>query len=395
PVDYQKHRELVEKYEKKFNEFLAQMQEYAEVKQTSELYGKFMPNYYQWLHILYFDVLKLPGFEWNKSKTLYSTDVDTREKLLEYCKSKGVLGKEMVIDKKALDRVVDFDRAFEIVNLTHEYKKMHGLLTKFLYPLSLYFSDDGSVHPGYKIAAARTARTLSEDPSAHTLPPRTDIKDMFVSRWATSGGVILKGDESQLELRILAVLSKDPGLIALTTGLTFDEAKKLIDDFFTMFPAVQAFMHGCIETARETGIVKIPMGRFRPIDNMNSPDNAKRTYAERQCGNTPIQGGAALLVLDCALNLYEDVKKSNLKSRWIEYTHDSSGYDVYPGELFPIMKKIKFHMQENVSLTNPWVTVPILTDFELGADCGFMPGIDKFHIENDYNGILEIKGFPE
>src|SRR5581483_7383108 len=59
PVDYQKHRELVEKYEKKFNEFLAQMQEYAEVKQTSELYGKFMPNYYQWLHILYFDVLKL------------------------------------------------------------------------------------------------------------------------------------------------------------------------------------------------------------------------------------------------------------------------------------------------------------------------------------------------
>lgn len=240
----------------------------------------------------------------------------------------------------------------------------------------------GHIHTTYHQAATTTGRLASSDPNLQNIPIRTDlgreIRKAFV---ADQGKVILAADYSQIELRILAAVSEDPGMIeafkngidihAATAakvygvhpedvesemrrkakmvnfgisygisafglsqrlGIPRGEAAEIIDSYFTQFPGIKQYIEDTIAFCKENGYVETLSGRRRFLPDINSSNKTVASAAERNAINMPIQGTAADLIKIAMANIHQAIIEQSLESRMLLQVHDELVFECVPKE---------------------------------------------------------------
>lgn len=245
-------------------------------------------------------------------------------------------------------------------------------------------AEDGRIHTTYAQNVAATGRLSSINPNLQNIPIRTEegrrVRDIFV----VSEGYecLLAADYSQIEMRIMAHLSEDAGLIeayalgedlhryvgshvfgvapeevtsamrskvkAMSYGLAYgltsfglskqleisvDEARTLVKDYFDRFGGVRDYLRGVVEQARIDGYTSTIEGRRRYLPDLASTDRQLRELAERVALNSPIQGSAADIIKAAMLGVDAALRKQELKSRMLLQVHDELILEIWPGEL--------------------------------------------------------------
>ena len=335
------------------------------------------------LGVILFEKLSLPSGK--KTKTGYSTGIDVLEKL---------------IDKHPIVR--------EII----EYRMYTKLKSTYIDGLRLVIDpNEPRVHTSLNQTIAVTGRLSSTEPNLQNIPIKLPygrkIRKFFV---ADPGCVLLDADYSQIELRVLAHLSKDPKLIdafnnnidihTLTAsqvfkipvtevsslqrsrakevnfgivygmgdfglsesiGVSRKEAKLYIENYFISYPRVQGFMEEIIEACKENGYVETILNRKRTIADINASNFMLRSAAERTARNTPIQGSAADIIKLAMIKVYETLKQNGLKSKLILQVHDELILNVPLDELEVVKPILKYCMETCYDLS-----VPMKVDMNTG-----------------------------
>ncbi|WP_432574023.1 DNA polymerase I [Kineococcus sp. SYSU DK005] len=270
-------------------------------------------------------------------------------------------------------------------------------------------ADDGRVHTTFQQMIAATGRLSSTDPNLQNIPIRTDegrrIRAAFVVGGDGDGTAyesLLTADYSQIEMRIMAHLSRDEGLIAAFTsgedlhryvgsrvfgvapadvtpdmrakikamsyGLAYglsafglsnqlkistEEARGLMDDYFARFGGVRDYLHGVVEEARRVGYTETIMGRRRYLPDLTSDNRQRREMAERMALNAPIQGSAADIIKVAMLDLDRGLREEGLRSRLLLQVHDELVVEVAPGERGALEELVRRTMAGAADLAVP------------------------------------------
>lgn len=336
------------------------------------------------LGTILFDKLGLPAKK--KTKTGYSTDVEVLEQLLD---------KHPIIEKLLEYR--------QLVKLKSTY--VDGLI-------GIINPETGRIHTKLNQTVTATGRLSSTEPNLQNIPIRTEngrqIRKVFVPR--NEEYTLVDADYSQIELRVLAHISGDKGLIdtfkrnedihtrtasevfgielkdvtplmrgrakAVNFGIVYGisdyglsqdlkiprkEAKKYIENYFDRYPGVKQYMTDIVETARIDGYVKTIMNRRRYIPEITSRNAVNRNFGERIALNTPIQGSAADLIKIAMVKVYDELKKRNLKSRLILQVHDELIVETHKSELLEVKKLVKECMENAIKLN-----VPVIAEISSG-----------------------------
>jgi DNA polymerase-1 len=300
-----------------------------------------------------------------------------------------------------------------IINKVLEYRGLKKLLNTYVEALPKLINErTGKIHTSFKQAVAATGRLSSVNPNLQNIPIRDEngreIRKAFIP--SENNMVYLSADYSQIELRIMAALSKDPNLLeafaenidvhALTASKIFkvpvaevtsemrrkaktanfgiiygisafglsqrlnisrSEAKEIIDGYFEAFPKVKEYMEKCIEDARNVGFVKTLFDRKRYLGDINSANSVVRGVAERNAINAPIQGSAADIIKIAMINTYRKMKEQSLKSKMILQVHDELNFEVYRNEIEPVKKIVKQEMEHAINLD-----VPLTVEMDTG-----------------------------
>jgi len=322
-----------------------------------------------------FEKLGLPIVK--KTKTGASTDVEVLEKLSPL----HPLPKELL-----------------------RYRELSKLKSTYVDALpELINKKTGRLHTSFNQAVTATGRLSSSNPNLQNIPIKTEegrkIRKAFIGE---KGNFIMSADYSQIELRILAHLSKDPELISAfekdrdvhnhTASLIFgvDEkevtpemranaktvnfgiiygisafglskslgidpgsAQQFIDSYFERYPAVRVYMEDKIEEARSAGYVTTLFNRRRYIPEIKTGGMREQQQAERIAINTPVQGSAADLIKIAMINIHRVMKKKNLKSLMTLQVHDELVFEVPKDELDKMKELVKEEMEGAVKLSVP------------------------------------------
>jgi DNA polymerase I len=302
--------------------------------------------------ILYDRLGLTPG---RKTKTGFSTDAATLEKLR---------GQHPIID------------------VLLRYREVEKLRSTYGDSLLGEVADDGRIHATFQQTVARTGRLSSDRPNLHNIPVRSEEgRQMRKAFIPADGYVLLVADYDQIELRVIAHLSDDPGLVSafserrdihratasqvfgvapedVTTaqrnrakmvsyGLAYGmeayglgrrlsietpEAQGILDAYFDAFPAVRAYMDDTVTEARSKGYTETLFGRRRPLPDLNSPNRNLRLAAERQAMNAGIQGLAADLFKVALVRLDSALEQGGFASRLVLQVHDEVIVEVRHGE---------------------------------------------------------------
>jgi len=302
--------------------------------------------------VLYDELGLTPG---RKTKTGYSTDAATLESLRD-------------------------DHA--IVDTLLRYREVEKLRSTYGEALLAEVAADGRIHASFRQTVARTGRLSSERPNLHNIPTRTDAGQQFRRAFVPADGCrFLVADYDQVELRVLAHLSDDPGLVAAFTsgddihravaagiygvppeevtrvqrdrakmvsyGLVYgmeafglarrlstgvDEAAEIMDRYFGGFPEVRAYMDHTVTEARQRGYTRTALGRKRPLPELSDRNYRVRQAAERQAMNAGIQGLAADLFKAALVRLDRALEDAGLASRLVLQVHDEVIVEVRGGE---------------------------------------------------------------
>ena len=265
-------------------------------------------------------------------------------------------------------------------------------------------SDDGRIHTTYNQTIAATGRLSSTDPNLQNIPIRTDqgrqIREAFVVGPGCES--LLTADYSQIEMRIMAHLSGDAGLIeafrtgedlhryvgarvfsvdtadvtsamrskvkAMSYGLAYglsafglsrqlrievDEAKGLMDDYFHRFGGVRDYLREVVDVARRTGYTETMLGRRRYLPDLTSDNRQRREGAERMALNAPIQGSAADIIKVAMLRVQAQIGEHRLSSRLLLQVHDELVLEVAPGEREQLEALVREAMGGSAELTVP------------------------------------------
>jgi DNA polymerase-1 len=265
-------------------------------------------------------------------------------------------------------------------------------------------SDDGRIHTTFNQIVAATGRLSSQDPNLQNIPIRTDegrrIRSGFVVGPAFE--TLLTADYSQIEMRLMAHLSEDEGLIeafnsgedlhnyvasrvfgvepadvdpemrrkikAMSYGLAYglspyglaqqlsiepSEASRLMDEYFLRFGGVRDYLRDVVDIARGTGYTETMLGRRRYLPDLNSDVRQRREMAERMALNAPIQGSAADIVKVAMLRVDAALTSGGLRSRMLLQVHDELVLEVAPGELEAVETVVRDGMGGAVPLTVP------------------------------------------
>jgi DNA polymerase-1 len=302
----------------------------------------------------------------------------------------------------------------EIVGKILDYRELVKLKNTYVDTLPLLVNPrTNRIHTSYNQVVAVTGRLSSDNPNLQNIPIRTirgkEIRKAFVAR--DENHILLSADYSQIELRIIAELSKDQGMIeAFQSGqdihqttaskvynvsleeVTADmrrnakmvnfgiiygisafglserlniprkEAAGIIENYFAKYPRIKAYMDESIDIAREKGYVETIRGRRRYLRDINSSNHTVRGYAERNAINAPIQGSAADMIKIAMINIHKDFKERKLKSKMLLQVHDELVFDVWKEEL-DIVKPIIENRMKNAMTT---LSVPM----EVGMGTG-------------------------
>ena len=286
-----------------------------------------------------------------------------------------------------------------IVDEILEFRAVKKLLSTYIEPFPSYVSPrDGRVHTTFNQALTATGRLSSSNPNLQNIPVRTErgkeIRKAFVP--GTPDGVIVSADYSQIELRIMAHLSKDEHLTqafregvdvhaataAKIFGIPVSEvtrdqrsmaktanfgimygistfglaqrlhlpraaAKELIDGYFASFPSIRSFIDGSIAFAREHGYVETLFGRRRYLPDINAHNATVRALAERNAVNAPIQGTSADIIKLAMIGVAARLKAEGLRSKMVLQIHDELLFDAVPEEV-PALKTLVTEVMEHV-----------------------------------------------
>jgi DNA polymerase-1 len=357
---------------------------------TAEIYKlsgeKFNINSTQQLGKILFDKLKLRTGR--KTKTGYSTDVGT----LETIRHEHPL----------------------IENLL-EFRQLQKLKSTYVDALpSLINPQTGKLHTSYNQTVTVTGRLSSSDPNLQNIPIRTEIGSRMRRAFIPSekGMVIISADYSQIELRVMAHISHDEGLIeafrngedihattaAKVFGVSLDdvskemrrkakevnfgimygigpyglstrldipqtEAKEIITKYFERFPKVKQYINDTIETAKRNGFVATILGRRRYFPDINSRNQNIRGNAERQAINMPIQGTAADMIKLAMIRIHAQISNPKSKIRMLMQVHDELVFETAKSE----EQKAKVLIVEEMKNALP-LSVPIVVDVGTGKN---------------------------
>ena len=274
-------------------------------------------------------------------------------------------------------------------------------------------SRTGRIHTSLNQAVTATGRLSSSNPNLQNIPVRTDLGRQIRKAFVASGrNMLLSADYSQIELRILAHVTKDKGLVeafqadedihaatasnifnvpldevtpemrgraktinfaviygmadftlSKTLGLSVKEARDYIDTYFARFPGVLHYTEQTIDMAREEGCVKTLLGRRRYIPDIHNSNRNIRQFAERAAVNMPIQGTAADIMKAAMIRVHKGLKADNLASKMVLQVHDELLLEVVPGELEAVAKHVRQGMEAAFEMT-----VPLKVDVKAGKN---------------------------
>ena len=304
----------------------------------------------------------------------------------------------------------------KIAKLLLEYRSKTKLINTYLEPLPLLINPQtGRIHTSYMQTVAATGRLASKNPNLQNIPIKGEegrqIRSAFV---APPGKVLASADYSQIELRFLAHLSADPGLIevfkaggdvhlqtaaaiyqlppdlvtseqrraakAINFGIIYGmgafrlsseigvsnkEAKAFIDAYFARYPGIKSYMDETLDFVRSKGYVETLFGRRRGFDEINSKNHLARASAERAAINSRIQGSAADLIKLAMIDLKTVIDQGLLKAKMILQVHDELVFELAEedyAQAGPLIKKI----MENAAT----LTVPLVADIGQGPNWG-------------------------
>ena len=368
-IDRRQLEELQEKIEGKLGEIEKKI--YEEAGEVFNIRSN------QQLQAILFEKLELPVIR--KTKTGYSTDMRVLEQLAE---------------------------EHPIAEMITEHRQLSKLLNTYVEVLpQLVNRRTGRIHTSFNQTVTATGRLSSSSPNLQNIPIRSDIgreiRKAFVPQ---EGSILVDADYSQIELRILAHLSGDPGLIngfrdgadihtrtasiifekpeeevessqreaaktinygviygqgprALSSqiGVSFDEAKSFIEDYFDKYSGVRDFIENCKREAAERGYAETMFGRRRGLENIDSDNNRLKSFAERIAVNMPIQGTAADMIKIAMINIDRSIREKKLKSRMILQVHDELVFEVPEEEKKIMIELVRDEMEAAVELKVPLI----------------------------------------
>jgi DNA polymerase-1 len=300
---------------------------------------------------------------------------------------------------------------YELPRLIIDYRELDKLKSVYTDALPQQIATDGRIHCQLNQTVAATGRLSSSDPNLQNIPIRSEmgrrIRRAFV---AEQGNKIISADYSQLELRLLAHITQDPVMLeafqkgedihARTARLVFgaktdeelkearrfakivnfaiayaiepwglsqrvgisrQEAKKVIEDYYNTYKGVRRYMEEVPIRAREHGYVRSIYGRIRPLAGITDRNANIRKAAEREAINMPIQGTASDIVKMAMLKVDEEFKRAGLQSRLLMQVHDELLVEVPEKEVTKVTDILKHEMETAVSLD-----VPLVADVGVG-----------------------------
>jgi DNA polymerase-1 len=313
------------------------------------------------------------------------------------------------------DILVRLEKVHPIIPMILEYRQLRKLKSTYVDPLpTMTDRIDGRVHTNFMQTVTATGRLSSNNPNLQNIPIRSEkgkeIRRAFIPR--DDKHVLLSADYSQIELRIIAALSKDEHMIdafnkkfdihtataskvfhvpmdevtkdqrsaakAVNFGIIYGqsafglsqslnisrtEAKAIIDSYFEQFSALKSYMEGVVREARDKGYVETLLQRRRYLPDINSANAVVRGFAERNAVNAPIQGSAADIIKMAMIRVHEEMKKRKLQSRMILQVHDELVFDVVKEEIEDMKELVKNCMEHAVE-----VGVPIDVSVDTGIN---------------------------
>ena len=287
-------------------------------------------------------------------------------------------------------------------------------LRQIIESLDSAIGGDGRIRTTYLQTGSQTGRLSSTDPNLQNIPIRTEESRRIRSAFEVGEGyeALLTADYSQIEMRIMAHLSEDPGLIeafnsgedthrfvgarvfgvapedvtpvmrtkvkAMSYGLVYglsafglskqlrieqSEARELMLEYFARFGAVRDYLRTSVEKARIDGYTETIFGRRRPFPDLNSPNRVLRENAERAALNAPIQGSAADIMKVALFRIHDELTRQGLGSRILLQIHDELVVEVAPGEWDATERIVRERMADAAELT-----VPLDVQIGRGAD---------------------------
>ena len=298
----------------------------------------------------------------------------------------------------------DLSEEYELPKLILEYRSMSKLCSTYTEKLPQMINQKtGRVHTSYHQAVTATGRLSSSDPNLQNIPIRTEegrkIRQAFI---APKDHVIVAADYSQIELRIMAHLSKDKGLLnafdqgldihkttaaevfavainsvtkdqrraakAINFGLIYgmsafglakqlgidrNEAKEYVDLYFNRYPGVKSFMDLTRDNAKQNGFVETVYGRRLYLPEINARNATRRQYAERTAINAPMQGTAADIIKHAMIDIDIWISKANFNAKMLMQVHDELVFEVHSKKLKEFVKEINNRMTKNNDLIVP------------------------------------------
>jgi len=315
--------------------------------------------------------------------------------------------------KTGEDILVKLIHKHPIVEQILEYRSLTKLKSTYVDALpALVNPRDGRIHTSYNQAVAATGRLSSNNPNLQNIPIRTEkgreIRKAFIPR--NNDYVLLAADYSQIELRIIAHMSKDKGMIeafregrdihtataARVYGVEYHEVTKdmrrnaktvnfgiiygisafglserlgiprreaadIINSYFEKYPGVKKYMNETIEFAKEHGYVETIMDRRRYLKDINSANAVVRGFAERNAINAPIQGSSADMIKIAMINIYNELTNKGLKTKMILQVHDELVFDLHIEEEEIVKSIVEEKMKNAIKLD-----VPVVIDMNTG-----------------------------
>lgn len=294
---------------------------------------------------------------------------------------------------------------YEMPNLILEYRALKKLKSTYVDALPKLINEEtGRIHTSFNQTIAATGRLTSSNPNLQNIPIRTkrgrEIRKAFI---ADDGFQLLSADYSQVELRVIASIAEDENMIeafrndedihsrtakeifdldsvdevtgdqrrkakevnfgipygvssyglANRLGISNEEGKQMIDQYFERFPGIQEYINETKQFAKEHEYVKTLMGRRRYIPNINSGNWNVRSFAERTAINMPIQGTAADIIKQAMIDIQNFIEENNLRTRMLLQVHDELIFEIPEEEAEEIPEKLRELMETAYVLDVP------------------------------------------
>jgi DNA polymerase-1 len=303
----------------------------------------------------------------------------------------------------------------DIVRDILDFRQLQKLKSTYVDALpTMVNAKTGRIHTSYNQAVAATGRLSSNNPNLQNIPIRTErgreVRKAFIPR--DENHSIVSADYSQIELRIIAEISKDPNMrqafidnidihtataakvygvsieevdstqrrnakavnfgiiygqsafgLSQNLGIPRKEAAEIIENYFAQYPGIKQYMADTMNFARENGYVCTLMGRRRYLRDINSANQTVRGFAERNAINAPIQGSAADMIKIAMINIHREFKALKLDARMTMQVHDELVFDV-PNHEIEIVKPIILEKMKNAIKTE----VPIMVEIGTGLN---------------------------